>query len=182
MYAEYNAQNCVMSTISTQIGLLENPNASAVVPNDMKKVVDKCTFDFLTIAAMFLGFASLWAVILGAIFSNQVSTTSSATIYARYVPDDHKLILRFDRPAIVQNPQRMVLLYYHAGGVATTVPGRQCEDGGLTLTFITNAEKSPTYMELVIYSGAIHPAGFPESDVCINGKPIHVDVDILCAG
>lgn len=73
----------------------------------------------------------------------------------------------------------MVPLYRHADGMAAVVPGRQCGDGGLALAFTTDIEKSPTRIELVICSGAMHPAGFPESDVCTGGRPIHVDVDIL---
>ena len=80
---------------------------------------------------------------------------------------------------MAQNPQRMVMLYRNADGMGAAVPGRQCGNSGLTLAFTTDVEKPPTHMELVVCSGAMHPAGFPESDVCAGGRPIHVDIDIL---
>ena len=177
-FYEYHAQKCITDTISAQLGFLEDPDVNAAVPDEMKRVVDSCSFWLSMIAAVFLGFISLAAAILGAILSNRLRVKSSTTIHARYEPDSHKLILRFNKPTIVENPQRMTLLYYHTGGVSTTIPGRQCGDDGLTLTFDASTEKSPTYVELVIYPKAIQPAGFPESDICPNGSPIHVDVDI----
>ena len=152
---------------------------NATVPSVLKELVDNCTYTFSMIAAPFLAFSSLAAAALGAILSNRFLAGPSTRISAHYEPDARKLVLRFDRPVMAQNPQRMVLLYRHADGMGAAVPGRQCGNSGLTMAFATDVEKPPTRMELVVCSGAMHPAGFPESDVCTGGRPIHVDVDIL---
>jgi hypothetical protein len=145
----------------------------------VEEMMDRCVYAWSMPAALSLA-ASAWvAAVLGAALSNWFLAGSSSGVSAHYEPDASKLILRFDRPTIVQNPQRMVLLYHHADGMATTVPSQQCGNSGLTLAFTIDVEKPPMLMELVIYSGAMHPAGFPESDVCTGGRPIHVDVDIL---
>ena len=152
---------------------------SATVPPVVKEMMDRCVYSWSVPAALFLGFSSVAAAVLGAIFSNRFFAGPSTHVSAHYEPDARKLVLRFDRPVMAQNPQRMVLLYRHADGMGAAVPGRQCGNSGLTMAFTTDVEKPPTRMELVVCSGAMHPAGFPESDVCTGGRPIHVDVDIL---
>ena len=179
VYTEYAAQKCVTDTMMAQIGSLDNPSMDATVPPLMMEVVDHCVSGHTFLRALSLGLSSIAAAVLGAILSNQLSARPSINVYAHYEPDASKLVLRFDRPVIAQNPQRVVLLYRHADGMAAAVPGRQCGDAGLTLAFTTNVDEPPTHMELVVCSGAMHPAGFPESDVCTGGRPIHVDVDIL---
>jgi hypothetical protein len=177
--AQSSSQNCVTGVIIAQIESLDKPDMSAIVPLVVKENMYLCVDSWLMLAALSLSASTVTAVVLGATFSNQSLARPSTHLSARYEPDTRKLVLQFDRPVIVRNPQRMVLLYHHADGMATTVPGQRCWDGGLTLAFTTNIEKSPTYMELIVYSGAMHPAGFPESDVCTGGRPLHIDVDIL---
>ena len=179
VFAQSSAQNCVTGIIIAQIESLDKPDMSAIVPLVVMEKMYFCVDSWSMPAALSMGASTVTAVVLGATFSNQSLARPSTHLSARYEPDTRKLILQFDRPVIVLNPQRMVLLYLHADGMATTVPGQRCWDGGLTLAFTTNMEKSPTYMELIVYSGAMHPAGFPESDVCTGGRPIHIDVDIL---
>lgn len=177
--AQSKMQGCMTDTISKQIESVGDPDVSAVVPPDAEGAMDLCMYAWSMPAALSLT-ASVWAAaFLGSILSNRLLAESSANISAHYEPDTRKLVLRFNKPTIVRKSQRMVLLYHHADGMATTVPGRQCGDSGLALTFATDVKKPPTLMELVICSGAMHPAGFPESDVCTDGRPIHVDVDIL---
>ena len=175
--SEYRAQDCVTSTIMKQIEFAGTPDAA--VPPVVKENMDSCVYVWSMRAALFLGFSSVAAATLGAILSNRSPAGPSTNMSAHYEPDSRKLVLRFDRPTIVPHPQRMVLLYHHADGMATTVPGRQCGDDGLALAFTTDMEKPPILMELVIYSKAMHPAGFPKSDVCAGGRPIHIDVDIV---
>lgn len=179
--AGYSAQNCIIDT--KQNGSNDTSGVNTAVLDAIKEIVDRCVFAFSIIAALFVGFTTLAAVILGAIFSKWLLVGPSTNISAYYdrssKPDTCKLVLRFDRPVTAQNPQRMVLLYRYADGMAATVPGQQCGGSGLTLAFTANTEGLPTRMELVICPGAMHPVGFPESDVCTNGRPIHVDVDIL---
>lgn len=173
IFAQTSAQGCVMNVISTQIIQLSMYGGNATVPSGVENVEDDCVRVNSIVAAMSLGLSSVLAAVLGVLLSRLRTGVS-----ARYEPHTHKLVLRFDRPVIAHNPQRMVLLYRHADGMAAVVPGRQCGDGGLALAFTTNIEESPTRMELVVCSGAMHPVGFPESDVCAGGQPIHVDVDI----
>ena len=179
VFAQSNAQNCVTGVIITQIGSLDDPDMPAAPPPEVMEAMDFCVDSWSMPAALSLSASTVTAVVLGATFSNRSLARPSTHLSARYEPDTRKLVLQFDRPVVVRNPQRMVLLYHHADGIATTVPGQRCWDGGLTLAFTTNMEQSPTYMELIVYSGAMHPAGFPESDVCTGGRPLHIDVDIL---
>ena len=159
-------------------------SAQACINDDMntkKEGMNRCTLLLLS-SALFLGVSSASAAILGVVLFNQPSTGQSAKVSAHYDPGGQKLVLQFDRPVVAQNPQnqqRMALLYYHAGGMAAAVPGRQCGNRGLTLAFTTDMKETPTRMELVVCPGAMYPAGFPESDVCADGRPIRVDVDIL---
>ena len=182
VFAQMGAQGCVTTVISTQISEL-GMHGNATVPSVVEKLVEDCVYWNSILAAASLGISSVMAAVLGAALSNRLragpSTGKSIGMSAHYEPDASRLILRFDRPTVVQNPQRMVLLYHHADGIATTVPGRQCEDDGLTLGFTADVEKPPMLMELVIYSGAMYPAGFPDSDVCAGGRPIRINVDIL---
>lgn len=182
-FAGYEAQQCVTNTIMTQIDLSDKPNESEAVLSVMKEIADRCGWIFSIMGALLLGISSVAAAILGAIFSNRLLVGPSTNVSAHYdrssKPDTSKLVLRFDRPVIAQNPQRMVLLYRYANGMAAAVPGQQCGGSGHTPAFTANTEGLPTRMELVICPDAMHPVGFPESDVCINGRPIHVDVDIL---
>ena len=175
--AGYSAQNCIIDT--KQNGSNDTSGVNTAVLDAIKEIVDRCVFAFSIIAALFVGFTTLAAAIIGAIFSKWLLARPSTNISAYYEPDNYKLVLRFDRPVIAQNPQRMVLLYRYADGMAAAVPGQQCGGNGLMLAFTAKTEGSPTRMELVICFGAMHPVGFPESDVCTNGRPIHVDVDIL---
>ena len=183
VFAQSSAQGCVTDIISEQIRQLGIHGGNATAPLEVVELMDRCESGFLASAALSLGFSSVMAAVLGAILSNRLragqSTRVSADVSAHYEHDTRKLVLRFDRPTIAQNPQRMVLLCHHADGMATAVPGQQCGNSGLTLAFTTDIEKPPTHMELVICSGAMHPAGFPESDVCADGRLIHIDVDIL---
>ncbi len=174
---ELKAQNCVTSTIMQQIEFACTPDA--VVPQVVEEWMNRCAYTWSIWAALFLGLSSLAAAVLGATFSNRFLAGHSTSVSAHYESDTRRLVLRFDRPTVAQNPQRMVLLYRHADGMAAAVPGQQCGNSGLTLAFTTDIEKPPTHMELVVCSGAMHPAGFPESDVCTGDRPIHVDVDIL---
>ena len=178
-FAEYTAQKCVTDTIMAQIGFVDDPDVNAAVPHIMKEIVDNCAYTFSMLAALFLGFSSVAAAILGAILSNRLRARQSAKVYAHYDPGTHKLTLRFDKPVAAQNPQRMALLYHHAGGMAAAVPGRQCKNSGLMLVFTTDVKETPTSMELVICSGAICLDTFPKPDVCASGRPIHVEVNIL---
>ena len=182
VFAQSSAQNCVTSIIIAQIESLDKSDMSAIVPHEVKEMMGLCVHLWSMLAALSLIASTVTAVVLGATFSNRSLARPSTHLSARYEPDTRKLVLQFDRPVIVRCPQRMVLLYHHAVGMATTVPGQRCRDGGLTMAFTTNMEKSPTYIELIVYSGAMHPAGFPESDVCTGGRPIHIDVDILPCG
>ena len=168
---------------------------NATVPDEMMDVVDACVLGHTALGALYLGVSSVSAAVLGAILSTKLIARPSTKLIARpstkliarpstnvsahYELDTHKLVLRFNRPVIAQNPQRMILLYSHTDGMATVVLGQQCGDGGLTLSFITNVKESPTHMELIVCSGAMHPAGSPELDVCADGRPVHLDVDIL---
>lgn len=178
IFFESKAQNCITTIRFAQIGSLDDPDMSATVPPEVKKM-DQCVYSWTVPAALSLGASSVAAAALGAILSNRFRAEQSTRISAHYEPDARKLVLRFDRPVMAQNPQRMVLLYRHVDGMGAAVPGRQCGNSGLTLAFTTDVEKPPTHMELVVCSGAMHPAGFPELDVCAGGRPIHVDVDIL---
>ena len=177
--AQSNSQNCVTGIIIAQIESLDKPDMSAIVPSIVMENMHLCVNSSLMLAALSLSASTVTAVVLGATFSNRSFAGPSTHLSARYEPNTRRLVLQFDRPVIVRNPQRMVLLYHHADSMGTTVSGPQCWDGGLKLAFTTNMEKSPTYMELIVYSGAMHPAGFPESDVCTGGRPLHIDVDIL---
>ena len=181
--AQSSAQGCVTDIISEQIKQLGIRGGNATAPLEVVELMDRCESRFLASAALSLGASSVVAAVLGAILSSRLragqSTRVSAGVSAHYEPDARKLVLRFDRPTVAQNPQRMVLLYRHADGMATVVPGQQCGNSGLTLAFTTDIEKLPTHMELVVCPGAMHPAGFPESDVCAGGRPIHIDVDII---
>ena len=177
--AEYNAQKCVTDTIMTQIGFVDTAGVNATVPPAMKEIVDNCGFKFSMMGALFLAFSSVAAATLGVFSYNRFFVEHPIKISAHYEPDTCKLILRSDRPIITQNPHRMILLYKHVDGIAAVVPSRQCGGSGLILAFIIDVEKPPIRMELVICSGAMHPVGFPESDVCVGGRPIHLDVDML---
>lgn len=179
VFAQSSAQNCVTNIIITQIESLDKSDMSAIVQPGMKEVMDSCVYSWSISTALSLSASAVVAAVLGATFSNRSSSRPSINLSARYEPDTNKLVLRFDRPVIVQNPQRMVLLYHHADGVATTVPGQRCWDGGLTMAFTTNMEKSPICMELIIHSRAMHPSGFPESDICTGGRPLRIDVDVM---
>lgn len=182
IYAQTNAQDCVMTVISTQISQLGMHGGNATVPSMVENVEDDCVRVNSILAAVFLSLSTILAAVLGAVLGVLLSRSragSSTGVSAHYEPDTRRLVLLFPRPVIAQNPQRMVLLYRHADGMSAVVPGRQCSGGGLALAFTTDIEESPTRMELVICSGAMHPVGFPESDVCTGGQPIHVDVDIL---
>ena len=178
VFAQTIAQGCVMNVISTQISQLGMHGGNATVPSVVENVVDGCVYRYSILMAGSLGLSSVLAAILGVTLSRSRAGPSTG-VSAHYEPDTRRLVLLFHRPVIAQNPQRMVLLCRHADGMAAVVPGRQCGDGGLTLAFTTDIEESPTRMELVVCSGAIHPVGFPESDVCAGGRPIHVDVDIM---
>lgn len=179
VFAQSSAQNCVTNIIIAQIESLDKSDMSAIVPHEVKEIMGHCVHLWSMLAVLSLIASTVTAVVLGATFSNRSLARPSAHLSARYEPDTRKLVLQFDRPVIVRHPQSMVLLYHHADGMATAVPGQRCWDGGLTMAFTTNMEKSPTYIELIVYSRAMHPAGFPESDVCTGGRPIHIDVDIL---
>ena len=179
VFAQSGAQNCVTRIIMAQIGFVDTPDVNAAVPPEVEEIVDRCVYVYSVSAALSLGASSVAAAVLGAILTNRVLVGHPTIVSAHYEPETNKLVLRFNKPVIAHNPQRMVLLYRHADGMAATVPSRQCGDSGLTLAFATNMKESPTLMELVVCSGAIHPAGFPESDVCTDGRPIHVDVDVL---
>ena len=146
VYAQTEAQSCVTDTIMAQIGFLDTPDVNAAVPSEMKEVVDNCVKLFLVPTALSLALSSLAAAILGAVLSNRLLAGLSTNMSAHYEPDTRKIILRFDRPIIAQNPQRMVLLYRHAGGMAAVVPGRQCGGGGLMLAFTTDVKESPSRM------------------------------------
>ena len=60
LYAQTSSQNCVTTTISTQISEL-GKNGNATVPSVVEKLVDRCVGMNAILAAMSLGISSVMA-------------------------------------------------------------------------------------------------------------------------
>ena len=178
--AQSGAQDCVTDTIITQIEQHDNPDGDAVIPPEVREMMDFCVHAWSMPAALSLSASTVTAIVLGANFSQSLAKPS-IKLYAHYEPDTRRLVLRFNRPAIVQDTPKIVLLYQHEGVMTITTLDRGIDDG-LVQRYDTDIDNTSTHMEAIVYPGTIHPAGFEERDICPDGRPIHVDVVITSRG